>query len=46
MTARTPDELLSLLAQALNAGDLESLLALYEPEATLVAQPGATATGT
>ncbi len=46
MPARTPDEALSLLGQALNAGDLESLLALYEPEATFVVQPGETVTGT
>ncbi len=46
MPARTPDEVLSLLGQALNAGDLESMLALYEPEATFVVQPGETVTGT
>lgn len=46
MPARTPDEVLSLLGQAFNAGDLESIMALYEPEATFVVQPGETVTGT
>jgi uncharacterized protein (TIGR02246 family) len=46
MPARTPEEVLLLLAQALTAGDLESAVALYEPEATFVAQPGAVVTGT
>ena len=46
MPARTPDEVLSLLSQAFNAGDLESILALYEPEATFVVQPGEAVTGT
>jgi ketosteroid isomerase-like protein len=45
MSARTPDEVLSLLGQAFNAGDLESMLALYEPEATFVVQPGETVHG-
>jgi ketosteroid isomerase-like protein len=34
------------LRPSLHAGDLESILALYEPEATFVAQPGETVTGT
>ena len=46
MPARTPEEVASLLGQAFNAGDLESILALYEPEATFVAQPGEVVTGT
>lgn len=46
MPARTPEEVASLLGQAFNAGDLESILALYEPEAAFVAQPGETVTGT
>jgi uncharacterized protein (TIGR02246 family) len=46
MPTSTPDEVLSLLGQAFNAGDLESILALYEPEATFVVQPGDTVTGT
>jgi uncharacterized protein (TIGR02246 family) len=46
MPARTPEEVLLLLARALTAGDLESAVALYEPGATFVAQPGAVVTGT
>ena len=46
MPAQTPEEVASLLGQAFNAGDLESILALYEPEAAFVAQPGETVTGT
>ena len=46
MPARNPNEVLSLLGHAFNAGDLESILALYEPEATFVVQPGETVTGT
>jgi uncharacterized protein (TIGR02246 family) len=33
-------------SRSLNAGDLDSLLAWYEPDATLVAAPGQLATGT
>jgi uncharacterized protein (TIGR02246 family) len=46
MPARTPEEVVSLLGQAFDAGDLESLLELYEPQATFVAQPGEAVTGT
>ena len=46
MPARTPEEVASLLGQAFNARDLESILALYEPEAAFVAQPGEAVTGT
>ena len=34
MAARTPDEIDRLFAQALNAGDLDGLVALYEPQAS------------
>jgi hypothetical protein len=40
MPAHTPEELPPLFAQAFSARDLEAALALYEPEATLIAQPG------
>jgi uncharacterized protein (TIGR02246 family) len=40
MPARSPEELDPLFAEALNTGDLEALVALYEPEATLMPQPG------
>jgi uncharacterized protein (TIGR02246 family) len=46
MPARTPEEVLLLLARALTAGDLESAVALYEPGATFVAQPGVVVMGT
>lgn len=45
MPARTPEEVDALFAQYVNAGDLDSLVALYEPEATLVAAPGQVAVG-
>ena len=46
MPARSPEELDRLFSEALNAGDLEALVALYEPEATLTPQPGQVVTGT
>jgi uncharacterized protein (TIGR02246 family) len=46
MPAHTPEELPPLFAQAFSAHDLEAALALYEPEATLVPQPGQVVTGT
>ncbi len=46
MPARSPEELDRLFSEALNAGDLEALVALYEPEATLTPQPGQVITGT
>ena len=45
MPARKPEEVDRLLAELLSAGDLEGVVALYEPGATFVAQPGAAATG-
>jgi len=45
MPARTPDELDRLFASAMNAGDLEGLVALYEPQATLAPEPGTVVTG-
>jgi uncharacterized protein (TIGR02246 family) len=46
MPAHAPEELPPLFAQAIGAHDLEAALALYEPEATLIAQPGQVVTGT
>ncbi len=40
MSARSPEELDRLFMDALNAGNLDALTALYEPHATLAAQPG------
>src|SRR5919106_651500 len=45
MSATEPEQIHRLFEQAFNAGDLEGLMALYEPEATLVPQPGAVAGG-
>ncbi len=45
MAARRPEEVDQLFVQAFSAGDLEALVALYEPEATLVPQSGQSATG-
>lgn len=46
MTARTPEELLQRIAETFSNHDVEGALALYEPNATLVAQPGQVVTGT
>ena len=46
MTARTPEEIDSLFAQALNAGNLDALVALYEPQASLMPSPGTLVAGT
>lgn len=46
MPATEPEQMHRLFEQAFNEGDLEALMALYEPEAALVPQPGALAEGT
>src|SRR5215204_6594140 len=46
MSARNPKELDVLFQKALNAGDLDGLLALYEPNATFTSQPGQVEKGT
>jgi uncharacterized protein (TIGR02246 family) len=46
MPAHKPEELDELFAQALNSGDLDTLVALYEPQACLEHQPGQVAIGT
>ena len=45
MPARTPEEAHQRFAEAFSSGDLEALVALYEPEASLVPQPGQVVTG-
>jgi len=45
MPAQTPADCDIQLIQAINAGDLESALSFYEPEATFVVEPGKTVTG-
>ena len=46
MPARTPEELDRLFAEALDAGNLEALVALYEPRGCLVLEAGKVAHGT
>lgn len=43
---RTPEDCDRVFAERMNAGDAEGLLALYEPDATLVRTDGTPATGT
>jgi uncharacterized protein (TIGR02246 family) len=45
MPARDPQDVDRLFADALNAGDLDALVALYEPQAALTPEPGRTVTG-
>ena len=46
MPAHSPEELDQNFEKALNAGDLEGLVALYEPQAVFVSEPGQTVSGT
>jgi uncharacterized protein (TIGR02246 family) len=46
MGARSPEEIDPLFAKALNAGDLDALMALYEPQASLMPSPGKVVVGT
>lgn len=41
---KTPEELLNSITEGINAGDLESLMTLYEPQACFATQPGKLAT--
>jgi uncharacterized protein (TIGR02246 family) len=45
MPARTPEEVDRLFEKCLNAGDVEGIVALYEPEGTLLLQEGEPLTG-
>lgn len=45
MAARTPEDVHRLFAEAINGGDLNAILSLYEPSAVLVPQPGQLARG-
>lgn len=40
MKAETPEHVIELFTEALNGGDVEGALALYEPGATFAPQPG------
>ncbi len=45
MKAQKPEDCDMLVAQFINAGDVESAVALYEPTATFVAEPGKPVSG-
>ena len=45
MSARTPEECDRLFEERINAGDLDGLVALYQPDATFVPQEGEAAHG-
>lgn len=45
MPEQTPEEAVRAYEGAFNSGDLDALMALYEPGATLVPQPGQVASG-
>jgi uncharacterized protein (TIGR02246 family) len=44
--ARTPEEVDLLFVKALNAGDIDALMELYEPQASLMPSPGKVVAGT
>jgi uncharacterized protein (TIGR02246 family) len=45
MPATTPEQVHRLFEEVFNAGDLDGLMELYEPDAALIAQPGSVARG-
>lgn len=45
MLTNTPQEAVHAFFEAFNHGDLETIIALYEPAATMVVQPGQIAEG-
>src|SRR5262245_61465554 len=45
MPASKPEEVHRLFSEAFNAGDLNAIMSLYEPDAVLVPQPGQTVRG-
>jgi uncharacterized protein (TIGR02246 family) len=45
MPARAPEDVSGLLVEVFNAGDLDGIAALYEPEALMVAEPGRVVSG-
>ena len=45
MPATAPEDVQSLFSEALNAGDLDGIMSLFELEATLLSQPGQPVTG-
>jgi uncharacterized protein (TIGR02246 family) len=45
MPATTPEHIHRVFEDTFNAGDLDGLMELYEPDAALIAQPGSVAHG-
>jgi uncharacterized protein (TIGR02246 family) len=45
MSARNPEDLDRIFAGALNTGNIEELMSLYEPQASLMAAPGKVVAG-
>ena len=45
MPATTPEQIHRLFEHRFNAGDIDGLMELYEPDAALIAQPGSVANG-
>ncbi len=45
MPARSPEELGRLFVAAMNSGNLEAIMALYEPGASMASAPGRVVTG-
>lgn len=46
MPARTPEEVHKLFIEYFSAADVDGVLSLYEPQATMMPQPGQTVSGT
>ena len=46
VVTESPERVVQAVSQHLNTGDLEGMLALYEPQAAFVPEPGATVSGT
>jgi uncharacterized protein (TIGR02246 family) len=46
MPATSPEQIHRLFESAFNAGDLDELMTLYEPDGALIPQPGSVAHGT
>lgn len=46
MPATTPEQIHRLFEELFNAGDLDGLMTLYEPDSALIPQPGTVVTGT
>ena len=45
MSRETPEQVLKSIVDGINTGNLDALMALYEPEAAFARQPGSLAHG-